>query len=214
MIKNNIIKYLCLSILVSSFIMIDSNISIAKETSEVSSKSEINKLPSLPILLDFNSEKIDLNKKISEKNTILIFYRGGWCPYCNKQLSDLKKIEKEILDLGFQIIAISPDKPENLKKSIDKHNISYLLVSDSSMEVAKSLNVFFKVDDVTLTKYKLFGIDLNESSGQKHNLLPVPSVYIVDKNGNIKFKHSNPDYTVRLDSQTILDKVKSLSSEK
>jgi alkyl hydroperoxide reductase subunit AhpC len=129
MIKNNIIKYLCLSILVSSFIMIDSNISIAKETSEVSSKSEINKLPSLPILLDFNSEKIDLNKKISEKNTILIFYRGGWCPYCNKQLSDLKKIEKEILDLGFQIIAISPDKPENLKKSIDKHNISYLLLT-------------------------------------------------------------------------------------
>jgi len=64
-----------------------------------------------------NSEgkQIEIGKLLSNKPTVLVFYRGGWCPYCNVQLSGLVKIEKDILDLGYQIIAISPDDYRNLQ---------------------------------------------------------------------------------------------------
>lgn len=67
------------------------------------------------ILTDAAGKSVQMEKLFSEKPTILIFYRGGWCPYCNQQLSGLQEIEKEIIGLGYQIIAVSTDKPENLK---------------------------------------------------------------------------------------------------
>ena len=62
--------------------------------------------------------------------TVIVFYRGGWCPYCNRQLSALGQVYPELEKLGFQVIGISPDTPEELSKSLDKNKISYTLLSD------------------------------------------------------------------------------------
>ena len=56
---------------------------------------------------------------ILAKKTVLVVYRGGWCPYCNSQLSDLQDIENQILQLGYQIIAVSPDAPSFIKQTED-----------------------------------------------------------------------------------------------
>ncbi len=183
----------------------------AMETKVLSEETEI---PKLNLLKTIEGVKFNLNKAISEKPTVLVFYRGGWCPYCNAQLGKLNSIEPKLLDMGFQIIAISPDKPENLKESIKKNEIKYLLLSDSKMEVAKDFGVAFKLDDFTVLKYNIFGVNLKKASGQDHKLLPVPSVFIIDTKGVIKFKHSNPDFKVRLDSETILEKAESLIKNK
>lgn len=66
-------------------------------------------------LQDSDGKQVELEKYLSTKPTVLVFYRGGWCPYCNVQLSGLVKIEKEILDLGYQIIAVCPDDYRNLQ---------------------------------------------------------------------------------------------------
>ena len=64
-----------------------------------------------------DGKAFNLKQELAEQPTVLIFYRGGWCPYCNLQLSQLQKIESQLQDLGYQIIAISPDRPEMLNKS-------------------------------------------------------------------------------------------------
>ena len=143
---------------------------------------------------------------------MLVFYRGGWCPYCNTQLGNLVKIEQEIIDAGWQIIAISPDQPEKLSETIEKHNMKYTLLSDSTMQAAMKFGIAIKVDDQTLEQYKNYGIDLDDASGQSHHMLPVPAVFLIGTDGIIKFENANPNYRIRLDTETLLSEIKNMTS--
>jgi peroxiredoxin len=147
---------------------------------------------------------IELPRLLSAQPTVLIFYRGGWCPFCNRQMSSLQSIEGDLKKLGYRILAVSPDRAVELKKSLGKNKLTYQLLSDSSMDAAKAFGVAFKVDDGVLTKYKGFGIDLEVASGEKHHYLPVPSVFLIGADGVIKFRSFNPDYKVRLSNDELL----------
>lgn len=160
-----------------------------------------------------DGHSVDLAALYADKPTVLIFYRGGWCPFCNAHLAELSKIEPQLLELGYQILAISPDRPAELQKSIDKHHLNYQLLSDSSMKLTQSFGLAFRVDDPTVAKYHGFGIDLEKSSGRPHHLLPVPAVYIVDTSGRIRFAHYNPDYKTRLSGDQILTAAKAAATK-
>ncbi|SDZ81261.1 peroxiredoxin family protein [Pedobacter hartonius] len=140
-----------------------------------------------------SGEIFDLNKSVSETPTILVFYRGGWCPYCSKQLSGLQEIEKDLIKMGYQVIAVSTDSPENLNKTMNKEKLSYTLLSDADLNAARRFGIAFKSPQ----NYDRF---LPETSGGKNidKLLPVPSVFILNKKGNILFEYINPDITQRL----------------
>ena len=101
---------------------------------------------SIPVLKlpKASGESFDLNRSVSETPTILVFYRGGWCPYCSKQLGGLQEIEKDLIKLGYQIIAISTDSPDNLGNTIDKQKLSYTLLSDADLNAAKRFGIAFK----------------------------------------------------------------------
>ena len=106
--------------------------------------------------------------------------------------------------MGYQVLAISPDRPAELSKTVAKHNLGYQLLSDSDMTLARAFGIAFRVDDPTLEKYRGYGIDLEQSSGRDHHLLPVPAAYIVDKQGVIRFAHWEPDYKKRLEPKALL----------
>lgn len=151
-----------------------------------------------------DGNRYDLNAAIGRKPTVVIFYRGGWCPYCNMQLGQLQTLEPELLKLGYQILAISPDRPENLVESVEQHTLSYTLLSDHAMKAARAFGIAFRVDDGTIETYKGYNIDLEAASGEKHHLLPVPAVFILGTDGAIRFTYANPDYKVRLAPEVVL----------
>jgi peroxiredoxin len=140
----------------------------------------------------------------SQKQSILIFYRGGWCPYCNTHLAQIAEVEPKLRELGYQVLAISPDRPEELRKSVVKLDLTYQLLSDSDAELAKAFGLAFRVDDATVEKYREYRIDLNAASGRDHHILPVPAVYVIDRGGTIRFAHANPDYKSRLEGDKLL----------
>ena len=82
--------------------------------------------------------------------------------------------------------------------------MSYQLLSDSKMEASQGFGLAFKVDDKTHEIYKGYGIDLEAASGEKHHLLPVPSVFLVGTDGIIDFSYVNPDYKVRIEPEILL----------
>nr|WP_288808294.1 peroxiredoxin-like family protein [uncultured Sphingobacterium sp.] len=145
-------------------------------------------------LTGVKGEAINIGKLISQKPTIMVFYRGGWCPYCNLQLAGLQEIEKELIGLGYQVVAISTDKPENLQASIEKGHLTYTLLSDADLSLAKKIGLAFRAP----TAYHKF---LPEASGGKNTdmLLPVPSVFILDKKAKIRFEYIQPDFKERID---------------
>jgi peroxiredoxin len=157
------------------------------------------------ILSTIKGNSVDFKKLVSQKPSVVIFYRGGWCPYCNLQMEQLVKIEPELEKMGYQVLAISPDKPEKLEESQSKHHINYTLLSDRSMEIIRKFGLAYQVGKETLLKMQDLGISLDSSTGNDLHLLPVPAAYVVDKNGVIHFVYFNQDIKVRVNPDDLLN---------
>ncbi len=156
------------------------------------------------LLRNASGTEIRLHDLVKDQPAVLVFYRGGWCPYCSEQLQGLRDIQEPLNELGASLIAVSPDKPETFGETVSELKLGYQVVSDSSMDAARGFGIAFQVDGTTLIKYRTFGIDLNEASGFDHNVLPVPSVFVVGTDATIAYVHSDPDYRVRPNPQDIL----------
>ncbi len=151
-----------------------------------------------------DGQAVDLADLYAAKPTVLIFYRGGWCPYCSTHLGQIATVEPQLVAMGYQVLAISPDRPEELQSTLDKQGLAYQLLSDSPMELARAFRLAFTVDAATRETYRGYGIDLEGASGFSHHLLPVPAVYIVDTDGVIRFAHWDADYKQRLSPGALL----------
>jgi peroxiredoxin len=140
------------------------------------------------------------------KPTVLVFYRGGWCPYCNKQLSALGEQQEAIEKMGFQVIAISPDDAAHLNKSAGDNKLNYTLLSDSKGVFTTAMGLAFKAP----ANY----IDMlsKSSSGLNTGFLPVPAVYIINSKREVEFMYVNPDYKKRLSSALLLAALQSLQA--
>ena len=138
------------------------------------------------------------------KPAVLIFYRGGWCPYCNAHLGALKAAEPQLLKLGYDLYFLSADRPAILYSSLKEPDVKYTLLSDARMNAARAFGVAFRLDDATYAQYKTYGIDLEVASGEKHHELPVPAVFIIGTDGRIRFAHWNADYKQRLAAEPLL----------
>jgi peroxiredoxin len=150
----------------------------------------------------------DLNAAVASKPTILVFFRGGWCPYCSTHLGALQTIEPNLVKLGYQIIAVSADRPEIIDGPVEKNGLSYSIYSDQDMAGAKALGLAFRVDDETYEKCKEYGIDLEKDSGRTHHILPVPAALVLDTKGVVRYVFANPDYTMRVEPAVLLKEAK------
>ena len=134
---------------------------------------------------------------------VLIFYRGGWCPYCNAQLADLHLVEPKLRAAGFEVLFISTDRPELLYSSLKEQTVSYTLLSDPSLRAAQAFHIAFHLDDQHYAEQLKWGVDLEKTTGTQDHALPVPSVFIIDTSGIIRFVYSNPDFRVRLGAEAL-----------
>jgi peroxiredoxin len=150
-------------------------------------------------------EIVQLKAILEEKPTILVFYRGGWCPYCNVQLSGLVEIEEDILELGYQIVAISPDDYKNLQSTIENNSTRYKLLSDPNGEFIQEIGIAFK----TSSSLKEYIIGKGQK-GETSSVMPAPTVMIVDKKGVIKFEYINPNYKERIGGDMLLSVLRTL----
>lgn len=149
--------------------------------------------------------ELDLAAACADKPTLLIFYRGSWCPYCNRHLAALQEIEPQLLEMGYQILAVSPDQAEGLRAATAKNHLNYRLLSDRGMKAAAAFGVAFRVDAKTVEKYREYKIDLAPVPGEPDaRWLPVPAVYVIGRDGTVKFVHTDPDYKVRLSGEAVM----------
>ena len=152
-------------------------------------------------------EYVQLKALLEEKPTVLVFYQGGWCPYCNVQLSGLVEIEEDVLELGYQIVAISPDDFKNLQATIENNNTKYKLLSDPNGKFIKEIGIAFKTSS-SLKEY----ITGKGQKGETSSVMPAPTVMIVDKKGVIKFEYINPNYKERISGEMLLSVLKTIKT--
>lgn len=135
---------------------------------------------------------------LNGKKTILIFYRGGWCPYCNSHLSDLQKIEPKLKELGYQVVAVSPDAPTKLNETDLKQDLSYQLYSDNKGELMGKMGIAFQAPE----RYQQMLLSASDEANK--GWLPVPSVFIINDKKQIVFEYISPDFKHRMNGDLLL----------
>jgi len=144
-----------------------------------------------------------------ERPTIIITFRGGWCPYCNMHMSDLRHVIPELKASGYDILFLSNDRPELLYESLKKEtqesidSLDYEILSDADLNAANAFGTAFTVSDRLIQRRNEKGDDIEESSIDKYKALAVPAVVLVDTSGEIKYFYANPDYKVRLSADEL-----------
>ncbi len=154
--------------------------------------------------LSHDKTSIDLTELLKKGKVVIIFYRGAWCPYCNKHMSSLQDSLDLFLAKGASLITISPEVESSIEKTIAKSKASFNIVHDSTYTIMKKYGVAFQVNSATVTRYKLIGINLEEANGNKDNILPVPATFIINQDGTIAYIHFDENYKKRLAVKEII----------
>ena len=146
-----------------------------------------------------------------ERPAILITFRGGWCPYCNMHLSELRHVLPDIRQMDVDVLFLSGDRPDllysslNVETQTDIGDLDYAILSDAKAGAAIALGIAFRAADATIRRRHDKGQDIDGSSMALQGVLPVPSVFAVDTDGIIRLAYSNVDYKVRFPADELLD---------
>jgi peroxiredoxin len=166
------------------------------------------------ILPNAVGKTINVNSMLKDGPVVISFYRGAWCPYCNLELSALQKALPEIKALDAQLIAISPNTPDNSISSIEKHGLEFEVLTDAGNKIAKEFRLVFNLAEELRPIYQQFNFDIPKFNGDESWELPIPATYIVNTDGKIVHAFVNADYTKRMEPTEIISKLKELTVQK
>ncbi len=159
----------------------------------------------------YKGGSVTLSNEYKKGPLVLIFYRGGWCPYCNLHLKSFQKSLGDFTALGATILAVSVDKPEGAANVVKNNELGFDVISDSQADILKAYNVVYQVSEELAVKYlNEYKIDLEAYSGRKDHVIAVPATYVIDTSGKIVFAYANEDYKVRVEPEQVLNILKSL----
>lgn len=157
-----------------------------------------------------DGQPYDFDPRKLERPVILLTFRGGWCPYCNMYLSEMRNVIPTIRELGVDVLFLSGDRSELLFESLkqetqeDIDGLGYTILSDADVQAATALGIAFRASEQTINRRHEKGEDIEGSSMQKHRVLPVPAVFAIDRHGVIQFVFTNADYKIRLPADQLL----------
>ncbi len=143
---------------------------------------------------------------------VVIFYRGGWCPYCNLELRAWQQHLPALAALGANLVAVSPQTPDNSLTTAEKNTLAYPVLSDSTLAAAEAFGIAFTLHPELVDLYTSFGNDLPELNGNGKWVLPLPATYVIDRGGRIVFAHIDADYRERAEPADVLAAVAKLAT--
>ena len=160
-------------------------------------------------LTDATGKQVSSDQILNGGPTVISFYRGGWCPFCNLELQALQKVLPEIKANNATLLAISPELPNNSLTTQEKYELEFPVLSDPDNRVAKKFGLVFELGRELVSLYKEnFDVDLVAINGMEKVELPIPATYVVDREGVIQYAFVDADYTKRAEPDEILKVLK------
>ena len=156
---------------------------------------------------DQNGVELRLKDLLKKGKVVLVFYRGYWCPYCNKALSRFQDSLAFIKEKGATLLAISPEKADGISQTAEKTKAEYSILHDEGLKIMKAYDVAFEVQENVITRYKNSGIDIEKNNGDNGKFLPVPAVYVIDQEQTVRYRFFETDYRKRPTVKEVLDQL-------
>lgn len=159
-----------------------------------------------------DDQEVAIETLWAEGPVVVTFYRGGWCPYCTKELRKWESNLEEVESLGARFVAITMEKPDAAQKTIAKHAKGMRVLSDTTGDVSRAFRLAFALDAATTKKYKGYGIDLatNNASGEWE--LPAPGTFVIDADGVVRYAWADWDYTKRAPIEDVMGALRAVST--
>ena len=157
-----------------------------------------------------DNEQFEFDPQNLKRPVILLAFRGGWCPFCNMYLSEMRHAIPEITAMGIDVLFLSGDRAELLFASLNRETqediagLDYTILSDANAQAAIALGIAFRASDRTVNRRNEKGEDIEGSSMDRHGVLPVPAVFAIDRHGIIQFAYTNSNYRVRLPADDLM----------
>jgi peroxiredoxin len=157
-------------------------------------------------LPDATGAPVSLSETLADGPAVVVFYRGGWCPYCNIALRAYQtELLPELDARGVRLVAISPQSPNQSLSTSEKAELSFTVLSDPGARVARRLGIAFQPAEHVLAAQRELGLDLTQVNADGSPDLPMPTVLIVDPDRTVRFADTRADYTARTEVADILD---------
>lgn len=163
---------------------------------------------------DLSDKVVSLASMYESGPILLVFYRGGWCPYCNMEIHLLTSAYAEFEKRGVTPVALSVDRPDAESVLKATYVIPFPVLSDVDAHVLEAFHVAQTVPPDTVGAMQSKGIDLERYSGEKHHKIAIPSLFLIDRDGVVRWAHSDPDYKVRPSTAQILAAIDSVKLTK
>lgn len=153
---------------------------------------------------------VRLSDCLQQGPVILIFYRGGWCPYCNLELRAYQQLLPQIQAAGATLIAVSPQSPDHSLSTAEKNQLSFDVLSDVGATVAQAYNIAFELSEELKQLYTQLGHALPEVNSTSDWQLPIPATFVIAPDRKILLSHIDVDYRNRLEPTEALATASSL----
>ncbi|MBI2375699.1 MAG: AhpC/TSA family protein [Deltaproteobacteria bacterium] len=156
------------------------------------------------VLRDANGQAVQLRDLVAKGPILLVFYRGGWCPFCNFQIHELTSAFPELERRGVTPVAVSVDRIEEAAKTKATYTILFPVLSDPELAAHRAFRIVHHADEAEVARLKGFGFDVERSSGRDHHDFAIPSVFVIDRDGLVRWAHADADYKVRPSTAQLL----------
>jgi peroxiredoxin len=154
---------------------------------------------------DVTGAPVSLDQILETGPAVIVFYRGGWCPYCNLALRTYQhELLPQLNGFGAQLVAISPQSPDESLSTVEKAALEFAVLSDPNSHLAQQLGIAFQQTDEVLAAQRELGLDLTQVNAEGATRLPRPTVLVVDQHGVVRFVDVQPDYTARTEVSDII----------
>jgi peroxiredoxin len=157
---------------------------------------------------DVNNNMVTLAKELENGPVVIIFYRGEWCPVCNRYLSNFQDSLSYVVAAGAKVLAITPEQPSSALKMIKKTGATFTVIPDPTEQIMQRYEVIFSVTEAYQDRIKnKLEADIASNNEKKDAKLPVPATYIINKEGIVVYRQFDLDYHIRASVKDILDNI-------
>jgi len=154
---------------------------------------------------DATGQPVRLDQIVEAGPAVIVFYRGGWCPYCNVALRTYQRdLLPELDRFAARLVAISPQSPDQSLSTAEKAELSFTVLSDPGSRLARRIGIDFQQADEVLDAQRRLGLDLAQVNAEGATRLPRPTVLVVDRDRVVRFVDVQPDYTARTEVADIV----------
>jgi peroxiredoxin len=165
-------------------------------------------------LLDVAGQPTSLAETLGGKPAVIVFYRGGWCPYCNIALRTYQaELVPALAARGITLVAISPKTPDGSLSTKEAKQLTFIVLSDPGNQIDRQLGILTAPSDGARAAQLQLGLDLAQVNADGTTGLPMPTVIIADAAGVIGWIDVHRDYPTRTEPGQILQAITGRSPE-